>query len=108
MLGPPKSGKTTFCRNLAKKLGIIHIEIPLILDEFFANIKLKEENQETDEEGNPVPFLTPFEEEIINNLKNGQKICNNSLLQLVNNKLNSDIVHLKGFILDVPFYEEKS
>jgi len=105
VISKPIIGKTSFCAELAKKLDIIHIEINLCLQKIFKKIKDFEENPELDEENNPKEFLSSLEREIINELKSGSSISNDSLLELMNLSLDDPLVSIKGFILDIPLID---
>lgn len=102
VIAKPKVGKSSFCATLAKKLDIIHIDLELCLQKIFKKIKDFEENPELDEENNPKEFLSPLEREVINDLKMGNEVSNDSLLELMNLELDDPLVSLKGFLLDIP------
>lgn len=105
VLAKPRIGKSAFCASLAKKMDIFHIDPELSLQKLFKKIKDFEENPELDEENNPKGFLSPLEKEIMNDLKSGKEIPNDSLLELINLELDDPLVSLKGFILDIPLID---
>lgn len=107
VIGKPKLGKTTFCKDLAKLLDIYHIEFGILLDRIIQKLKLSEENPELDEEGQPKDPLNQLEREIINEIKQGQAVSNEFLLELLNNELENPLVIQKGFVLDIPLYDNR-
>lgn len=74
VIGKPKIGKTTFCKKLAEKLDVIHIEIEKSLEALMKRVKEYEESPEQDEEGNNKlveDVITPAEAAILIDLKEG-------------------------------------
>jgi len=47
MLGKPKTGKTTFCKLLAKKIDVVHIEIEMEIEALLVKIKEYDEAPES-------------------------------------------------------------
>ena len=50
LLGKPRSGKTTMAMSMAEKLDLVRISPDIWLEDLFARIKEKEENEEPEEE----------------------------------------------------------
>jgi len=51
-IGKPKTGKTSFCALLAKKIDIVHIELEILINKSIARRKDYEENPpEVDDNG---------------------------------------------------------
>ena len=50
ILGKPRSGKTTMAMSMAEKLDLVRISPDIWLEDLFARIKEKEENEEPEEE----------------------------------------------------------
>ena len=53
LLGKPRSGKTTMAISMAEKLDLVRISPDIWLEDLFARIKEKEENEEPEEEEQP-------------------------------------------------------
>ena len=62
LLGKPRSGKTTMAMSMAEKLDLVRISPDIWLEDLFARIKEKEENEEPEEEV-PEPEAAVAEEE---------------------------------------------
>ena len=109
VIGRPKSGVSTFCTSLAQKLGVQLISVETFIDALLAKIKEHEENPEedVDEEGNPKEFLTPVEKLIMTSLAEGQAIPQEAIIELMNSKLASEFTISRGFIFDLPVYENQ-
>lgn len=84
VIGKPRCGKTTFSKELARRLDLEYIDLERVVNTIFDKIKENEENPKTDEEGNPAEFLTPLEKEVLENLKNGNAVRPLALITLMN------------------------
>jgi tRNA uridine 5-carbamoylmethylation protein Kti12 len=84
VVGKPKTGKTAFCKQLAKLLDIEHVESQKCIENIFEKIKKNEESPQTDEEGNPKEFLHSTERRVLNDLQAGKNIEHADLLVLLN------------------------
>jgi predicted GTPase len=63
VIGKPRSGKTTLCANLAKKLDLVHINIDNWINALITKIKTYEP-PEVEEGQEPPKFLSDLEEEV--------------------------------------------
>eukprot|EP00828_Plagiopyla_frontata_P023696 TRINITY_DN3029_c0_g1_i10.p1 TRINITY_DN3029_c0_g1~~TRINITY_DN3029_c0_g1_i10.p1 ORF type:complete len:1472 (-),score=263.93 TRINITY_DN3029_c0_g1_i10:1139-5554(-) len=105
IIGKPKIGRTTFCKELEQKADIEHIEITKLIDKIMIRMKELEETPEQDAEGNPIEMidsLGALEWQIIEDLRNGQAIEQSKLIKLVNKALSEKSVAMRGYILDLP------
>ena len=59
-----------------------------------------------DAEGVPIDVLSQLDKDVVDDLKCGRKVTNENLIKLVNQWLNAPTTLLKGFVLDLPLYEE--
>ena len=100
-------GKSTFCKILAKKFDLEHIEIESNIAKLFQKIKDFQDSPELDEDGNPKEYLSETEKAIVADLTSGNAISNKNLLQLLNIQLSNAKTSLKGYVLDLPLYETK-
>ncbi|KRX06343.1 P-loop containing nucleoside triphosphate hydrolase [Pseudocohnilembus persalinus] len=78
--GKPKTGKTSFCKELAKMIDIVHIEPLILIEKAINKIKDFEENPpETDEDGNPKETLPDAISKVKENLDAGKEVPAESL-----------------------------
>ena len=107
VVSKPMVGRTAFCAEIAKQMDLVHVEPGLQLARILKKVKDFEENPEMDEEGQPKEFLLPLEREILNDLKSGVQVGNDSMLELVNLALDDSNVGVKGFVLDIPVIDSQ-
>lgn len=105
IIGKPKIGRTTFCKELESKADIEHIEISKLIEKIVVRMKELEESPEQDSEGNPIELidsLGALEWEIIEDLRNGKTIEQAKLIKLINKTLSEKSIAMRGYILDLP------
>lgn len=71
VIAKPRCGRSTFSKELARRLDLEYLDIEKVINKIFDKIKENEENPKTDEEGNPIEFLTTIESNVVEDLKNG-------------------------------------
>jgi len=103
--GKPKSGKTKISKMLAKVLDLELIDFESFLNIFLNRVKEGEENIETDDDGNAVEFLNTMERELYDTLKSGQRVTTENLLGLMKQEIKKLKLDLKGFIFELPVYQ---
>lgn len=76
VIGKPRSGKTTICRNLALKdnLDLIHINIDNWIAQVIEKVKNYEPPEDLEEGQEPPPFLSPLEDRIYNKIQKGEDL----------------------------------
>jgi len=67
-------------------MNLEYVDIEQEIERIFVKIKLNDEDPKVDEEGNKLPFLTELEDKVVEGLKNGEPVCREDALQLLNIK----------------------
>jgi adenylate kinase family enzyme len=64
VIGKPRCGKTTFAKNLAMKLDLVHINVENWINDLLAKIKAYEPPEDLEEGQEPPKWLTDLEENV--------------------------------------------
>lgn len=110
LYGKPRCGKTAIAAEVCKALDLIHIEPAIILNEIFDKAKKGEDDEEDEpaygddesQQQEKPPIWNEFEQSIVDCLQEGKELTTEQLVELINFKMEQDVVHNKGFILDLP------
>ena len=108
VIGKPRSGKTKLSKNLAAKLDLVHISIDNWLAALQKKIKEYQPPEDLEEGQQPPKFLSDLEDSVNKSLLAGSGPNDDQLLEIIKLQLHSPQAVLKGFVLDLSFYERQN
>ena len=108
VIGKPRSGKTRLSKNLAAKLDLVHISIDNWLAALQKKIKEYTPPEDLEEGQQPPKFLSELEEDVNKSLLAGSGPNDNQLLEIIKLQIHSPQAVLKGFVLDLSFYQREN
>lgn len=83
VIGKPRSGKTTICKEIAKKLNIVHICVENWINALQEKIKNYEAPDDLEEGEEPPKFLNDLEEEVDKSLKEGMGPTDQQIIRIL-------------------------
>ena len=107
VIGKPRSGKTNLAKNLSIKLDLAHVSVDNWLVGLIAKIKAYEPPEDLEEGQEPPRFLSDLEEAVYKGLQAGYGPTDDQLVEIIKLQVHSPAAVLKGFILDLTFYERE-
>jgi hypothetical protein len=108
VIGKPRAGKTNLSKNLAQRLDLVHINVDSWLAALLAKIKAYEPPEDLEEGQQPPRFLSDLEEAVHKALQTGSGPNDDQLVEILRIMIHSPQAVLKGFVLDLSFYERQS
>ena len=106
VIGKPRSGKTVLSKNLATRLDLVHVSIDNWVGALQAKIKAYEP-PELEEGQEPPRFLTDLEEAVHASLQSGRGPSDDHNVAIITLLIHSPLAVLKGFVLDLSYYERE-
>jgi adenylate/nucleoside-diphosphate kinase len=112
--GKPKIGKSIFCKQLAERLKLEWIDADTFVARFLKRMLKREENKVDDPvlqdaDGNdlpPVPKQITWDEEVLIDLRSGQRIKEEHLLLIIQDGISRLRVDHKGCVFEAPCFGE--
>lgn len=104
IIGKPRSGKSWTGKDLSLALDLVHINIERYLNALEKKIAAYEPPTDLEEGQEPPKWLSDFEENIHNNLWNGEGPKNEEIIQIFKEQVLANDAQTKGFIIDFPYY----
>ena len=108
VIGKPRAGKTNLSKNLAQRLDLVHINVDSWLAALLAKIKAYEPPEDLEEGQQPPRFLSDLEESVHKALQTGSGPNDEQLVEILRIMIHSPQAVLKGYVLDLSFYERQS
>lgn len=106
VIGKPRAGKSNLAKNLALRMDLVHVSVDNWLAALLAKIKAYEP-PEVEEGQEPPKFLSDLEDSVHKALQSGNALSDAQLIEIVRLQIHSPVAVLKGFILDLSFYERE-